>query len=333
MKLLLLGGTVFLGKHIAKAALASGHDVTLFHRGIHGAELFPDAERVLGDRDGGLDALKGRRFDAVIDMSGYLPRVVRQSAEQLAHVASHYTFISSISAYRSFVTLGLTEDAPLAELPADTEENIGEWYGALKARCEDVVRESFPDRHLQIRPGLIVGPDDPSDRFTYWVARLDRDGEVLAPGRPGHPVQVIDVRDLAAWTLAMVERSAHGTYNAAGPEHPLTLGEVLAVCQEIGRGSGPITWVSEEFLAGQGVAPWSEMPLFVPESDPDAIGMESVSIAKALGAGLRFRPLRETVRDTLAWERTRPRQLAWRAGISPERERALLAAWHAATPR
>ncbi len=332
MKLLLLGGTVFLGKHIAEAALAAGHDVTLFHRGIHGAELFPGAQHVLGDRDGGLDALSGRRFDAVIDMSGYLPRVVRQSAELLARAAGHYTFISSVSAYRSFSTLGLTEDAPLAELPDEAEESISDWYGALKARCEAVVRQMFPERSLVIRPGLIVGPDDPSDRFTYWVARFDRDGEVLAPGSPERKVQVIDVRDLAAWTLAMVERGTVGEYNAAGPADPLTMGEVLAVCQEIGGGSGPITWVSEEFLAEQGVAPWSEMPLFIPASDPDALGMESVSIAKAMRLGLSFRPLRETVRDTLAWERTRPRDLARRAGISPEREQALLGAWHAGKP-
>ncbi len=333
MKLLLLGGTVFLGKHIAEAALAAGHDVTLFHRGLHGGDLFPDAEHVHGDRDGGLGALKGRRYDAVIDMSGYLPRVVRQSAELLAEVAGHYTFISSISAYRSFPMPGLTEEAPLADLPDEAEESISDWYGALKARCEAVVGESFPGRCLLIRPGLIVGPDDPSDRFTYWVARFDRDGEVLAPGRPGHPVQVIDVRDLAAWTLAMAERNALGAYNAVGPAAPLTMGETLAACQEIGGGTGPVTWVTEEFLAAQGVAPWTEMPLFIPESDPDSIGMDSVSIAKALQAGLSSRPLRDTVRDTLTWQRTRPRDHTWRAGIAPERERELLGAWHAAKSR
>ncbi len=333
MRLLILGGTVFLGKHIAEAALSAGHDVTLFHRGQHGRDLFPSTEHLLGDRDGGLAALEGRRFDAAIDMSGYLPRVVRQSVELLADSVGHYTFISSVSAYRSFTEIGLTEDAPLAKLPSESEEDIGTWYGALKARCEAEVSRRFPGRDLLIRPGLIVGPDDPSDRFTYWVARGARDGEMLAPGRSDHPVQVIDVRDLAAWTLAMVERGASGTYNATGPEAPLTMGEVLAVCREVGGGQGPTTWVTEEFLAAQGVAPWTEMPLYVPSSEPDAIGFESVSIRKALAAGLSLRPLRDTVRDTLAWEQSRPPDVPRRAGMSPAREQELLSAWHAsATP-
>lgn len=328
MKLLLLGGTVFLGKHITRAALDAGHEPTLFHRGIHGADLFPEAEHVHGDRDGGLEPLRGRRFDAVIDMSGYLPRLVRASASLLRETAAHYTFISSVSAYRSFTTLGLTEDAPLAELPDESAEDIGEWYGALKARCEQVVSELYPGGDLLIRPGLIVGPDDPSDRFTYWVSRLARDGEVLAPGRPEHPVQVIDVRDLASWTVRMVERRASGAYNAVGPVEPLTMGEVLAVCREVGGGSGPITWVTEEFLAEQGVKPWIEMPLFIPESDPDSLGMDSVSIERAMHAGIAFRPLRETVSDTLEWDRGRPDGIVRRAGISPEREADVLRAWH-----
>ncbi|MDA8343844.1 MAG: hypothetical protein M0Z66_00025 [Thermaerobacter sp.] len=333
MKLLLLGGTIFLGKHLAEAALAAGHEVTLFHRGVHGRDLFPAAEHVYGDRDGGLGPLRGRSFDAVIDMSGYLPRLVRESAALLAKSAGHYTFISSISAYASFTTLGMTEDALLAQLPSEGEENVGEWYGALKARCEQEVSRHFPGRDLLIRPGLIVGPDDPSDRFTYWVARLAQAGEALAPGRPSHPVQVIDVRDLAAWTLSMVERGAGGAYNAVGPKEPTTMGELLTLCREAGGGSGAITWVTEEFLAAQSVTPWSEMPLFVPESDPDSIGMDSVSIEKALGAGLALRPLRETVADTLHWDVGRPRDLARRAGISPEREAQLLRAWHGANAR
>ncbi len=328
MRLLILGGTVFLGKHIASAALAAGHDVTLFHRGQHGLDLFPSAEHVLGDRDGGLSALLGRRFDAVIDTSGYLPRVVRQSVQLLQASTSHYTFISSVSAYRSLTEIGATEEAPLAQLPSDSEEDISTWYGALKARCEAEVSGRFGERALLIRPGLIVGPDDPSDRFTYWVARGARDGEMLAPGRPQHPVQVIDVRDLAAWTLSMAERGATGAYNAAGPPAPLTMAEVLATCREVGGGIGPTTWVTEAFLAEQGVAPWTEMPLFIPESEPDAIGLDSVSIRKALSAGLALRPLRDTVRDTLAWDRTRPIDAVRRAGISAERERELLAAWH-----
>ena len=318
MKLLLLGGTVFLGRHIAQAALEKGHQVTLFHRGVHGPALFPAAEHVLGDRDGGLQPLAGRHFDAVIDTSGYLPRVVRQSAELLRDLAAHYTFISSISAYRSFPAPGLTEDAPLAELPEEAGEDAGRWYGALKAICEKTVRRSFPGRSLVIRPGLIVGPDDPSDRFTYWVDRLARGGEVLAPGGPDQPVQLIDVRDLAAFTLALAERAAIGNYNATGPRQPIALREVLACCREVSGGTGPITWVGEEFLAERGVEPWSELPLFIPQSDPDARGFTSVSIAQALGAGLSFRPLRETVRDTLQWDRAQSGEIVRRAGLSQE---------------
>lgn len=328
MRLLLLGGTVFLGKHIAQAALERGHEVTLFHRGLHGQELFPAAERVLGDRDGGLEPLRGRRFDAVIDMSGYLPRIVRESAALLSGAVDHYTFISSVSAYADFSRVGIDEEAPLAQLPAEPTEDIGQWYGALKARCEEEVAAHFPGAALLIRPGLIVGPDDPSDRFTYWVARMAEDGEVLAPGRPEHPVQVIDVRDLAEWTLDLVERKATGAYNAVGPALPLTMGGVLDACQAVGGSPGPVTWVSEEFLAEQSIVPWTEMPLFIPDSDPDAAGLDTVSIAKAVEDGLAFRPLGETIRDTLAWAKKRPTGLRRRAGITREREAQVLRDWH-----
>ena len=327
MRLLLLGGTVFLGKHIAADALQRGHDVTLFHRGVHGPDLFPAARHVLGDRDGGLDVLATETYDAVIDTSGYVPRVVRQSVALLGPRAPHYTFISSISAYRSLRSPGGTEEEPLAELPDEREESMA-FYGALKARCEAVVQESYAERCLVIRPGLIVGPDDPSDRFTYWVARFARQGEVLAPGGPDRPVQVIDVRDLAAWTLSMVERGAAGTYNATGPEPPLTLGTVLETCARVGGHRDQVTWVSEAFLAGHGVEPWSDIPLVVSQSEEDERGMLSVSIAKARAAGLALRPLGETVQDTLEWERGRSSGHPWRAGISPEREEELLAAWH-----
>ena len=333
MRLLLLGGTAFLGKHIAEAALAAGHDVTLFHRGQHGRDLFPSARHVFGDRDGGLGALAGQRCDAVIDSSGYLPRVVRQSVQLSSAQVSHYTFFSSINAYESLVGIGVAEDAPLAQLPSEAEEDVSAWYGALKARCEMEVRERFADRSLLIRPGLIVGPDDPSDRVTYRVARGARDGEMLAPGRPGRPVQVMDVRDLAAWTLSLVERGASGAYNAAGPEDRLTMAEALATCREAGQGHGPTTWVTDEFLAAHGVAAWTEMPLYIPESEPDAIGFESVSIRKALTAGLSLRPLHDTVRDTLAWDRSRPADMPRRSGINPAREQELLVAWHSSAPQ
>lgn len=330
MRLLILGGTVFLGRHLVDAALEVGHDVTLFHRGVHGSDLFPDIEHLMGDRDGKLGALHGRTFDAVIDTSGYLPRVVRQSAEVLRDSVGHYTFISSVSAYRDLSQVGIDETAPLAELPADATEEIAQWYGALKAACEHEVESAFPGRTLNIRPGLIVGPDDPSERFTYWVTRLARGGEVLAPGSSAHPEQVIDVRDLASWTVRMVEGVRTGAYNAAGPEHPLTLEEVLKTCDQVGGQNARITWVAEDFLLAQGVAPWTEMPLWIPESDPESRGVDAVSIRKAVDAGLRFRPLVETVQATLDWDRTRSSDAPRRAGvgISPEREAELLALWH-----
>lgn len=330
MRLLILGGTVFLGRHLVDAARAAGHDVTLFHRGLHGPDLFPDLEHLRGDRDGGLAALRGRTFDAVIDTSGYLPRVVRQSTEALRDSVGHYTFISSVSAYRDLSQIGIDESAPLAELPADATEEIATWYGALKAACEGEVESAFPGRALNIRPGLIVGPDDPSERFTYWVARLARGGEVLAPGSPARPEQVIDVRDLASWTVRMVEGKGTGAYNAVGPEHPLTLLDVIRACNEVGGEKARITWVTEQFLLSQGVVPWTEMPLWIPESDPESRGIDAVAIKKAVDAGLTFRPLAETVQATLDWDRVRSPEAPRRVGVGlrPEREAELLAVWH-----
>src|SRR3954470_5339632 len=222
MKLLILGGTIFLGRYLAEAALERGHDLTLFNRGQHNSELYPDVEKLRGDRDGGLDVLRGRRWDAVVDTSGYLPRLVRASAELLADAVEHYTFISSISVYPHFRSLGQDESAPVGTLDNPSVEEItGESYGPLKALCEQAVEQALPGRTLVVRPGLIVGPHDPSDRFTYWVRRVAQGGELLAPaGRDWH-TQIIDVRDLAEWTLRMVERRQTGVYNATGPAYDL----------------------------------------------------------------------------------------------------------------
>lgn len=328
MRILILGGTVFLGRHIVESALARGHDLTLFHRGIRGRDLFPEVQRVFGDRDGGIDALSGRTFDAVIDTSGYLPRVVRQSAEFLKDRAGLYVFVSSISAYRDLREPGTEETAPLAELPPDAPEDIGTWYGALKAACEAAVWNAFPGRAQIIRPGLIVGPHDPSDRFAYWVRRLAKGGEVLAPGDPERQVQVIDVRDLAAWMVTMAERGETGPCNAVGPERPLTMGALLETCRDVAHQDAHVTWVAEDFILASGVVPWTELPLWIPASEPDAAGMDRVSIARALQTGLRFRPLADTVRDTLAWDGTRPDDLPRRAGLSRARETEVLRAWH-----
>ena len=331
MRLLILGGTVFLGRHLVDAALARGHAVTTFTRGQHSAELPPAVERLRGDRDGDLAALRGRRWDAAIDTSGFLPRVVGASAELLADTVGHYTFISSVSAYRDFSAPGMDERAPVATLEdPHVEEVTGDTYGALKALCEQTAEAALAGRVLVVRPGLIVGPYDPTDRFTYWPHRVARGGEVLAPGRPDRPVQFIDARDLANWIIRMAEAGRVGTYNATGPAAPLAMGRLLEECRAASGGDATFTWVGDEFLLAQEVGVWMDLPLWIPESAADHAGFLAVSCGRAIAAGLTFRPLRETVRDTLAWDAARPADHDWKAGLRPEREAELLAAWHVA---
>ncbi len=331
MKLLVLGGTVFLGRAIVEAALAAGHTVTLFNRGQHNPELFPDLEKLRGDREHDLSALAGRRWDAVIDPSGFLPGVVRASAEVLAGAAEHYTLISSISVFSDFSQVGMDENGPLATLEPGEEATFAmERYGALKAACEQALRAAWPGGCLIVRPGLIVGPHDASDRFTYWPRRVAAGGEVLAPGRPGRPVQLIDVRDLAGWIVRMVAAGGTGTYNATGPAAPLPMEQLLAATREATGGDARFTWVPDAFLEAQGVGAWMELPLWVPETDPTMAGFSQVDCGRARAAGLTFRPLADTVRDTLAWDRTRDPAGPRRAGLDPAREQEVLAAWHAA---
>jgi 2'-hydroxyisoflavone reductase len=325
MKLLILGGTVFLGRHLVEAALARGHTVTLFNRGQSNPDLFPEVEKLRGNRDGALTALQGRRWDAVIDTSGYVPRIVRASVELLAESTNHYTFISSISAYADFSTPDFDESAPVGELSDETIEEIdGGAYGPLKALCEQVVEQAMPGRALAVRPGLIVGPYDPTDRFTYWPHRVAQGGNVLAPGRPERPVQFIDARDLAEWALRMVEAGQTGTYHATGPDYSLTMGYLLETCKAVSKSDARFVWVSESCLLQAGAAPWMELPLWVPESDPDMKYFLQANVSKAISAGLTFRPLAETVQDTLAWDATRLADRQWRAGLKPEREQHLL---------
>lgn len=335
MKLLVLGGTVFVGRHLVERALARGHEVTLFHRGRRGAELHPQAARIRGERDGDLSALASGRWDAVVDTCGYVPRVVRRSVQALAPRAGFYLFVSSISVYADFAEAGLREEAALGELPRDTEEVDGETYGPLKALCEREVREGFEGRSAIVRPGLIVGPHDPTDRFSWWPWRVALGGEMLAPAPAERPVQVVDARDLGAWMLDLAERREAGVFHAAGPERPITLGELVECCGEAlpERTGGPsprgalarTAWMSEAFLLANGVAPWSDVPLWAP---PDSPGLFRMDCARAIAAGLRFRDLGETVRDTQAWrasaaERERP----FAAGLARERETELLRAW------
>jgi 2'-hydroxyisoflavone reductase len=326
MRILILGGTVFLGRALTDAALAAGHRVTHLNRGKSAAPD-PRVETLIGDRTADLGVLAGHRWDAAIDTSGYLPQVVKRSVEALRGAAERYLFVSSISVYSGE---GYDEEAAVEPPPDPVPDAMTmELYGALKAMCEDVVRAGFGDKATIVRPGLIVGPYDPTDRFTYWPVRIARGGRVLAPGRPSRTVQFIDVRDLAAWIVALLENRKAGTFNATGPAAPLTMEKFLDACRRASGSGAKLAWVDEPFLERQGVAPWKEMPLWVPEGDAETSGFLGVPLRRALANGLAFRPLAATIADTLAWNATRPPEREWKAGISAERERELLEAWDA----
>jgi 2'-hydroxyisoflavone reductase len=337
MKLLFIGGTKFLGRHTVEAAVARGHEVTLFNRGRQNPDLFPEAEHLRGDRDGDLGALGGRGWDTVVDTCGYTPRVVRASARLLSKSVGLYVFVSSISVYADH-SAPRDEAGPLAAMPDETiEEVTGETYGPLKVLCERAVEEELPGRALVVRPGLIVGPHDPTARFSYWTRRVARGGEVLAPGSPDSPVQFVDARDLGEWIVRMAEGKRAGVFNATGPDYPLTFGRFLKTCREVSRSDARFTWVDEKFLLEQGVEPWSQLPLWLDSSDENLHYFMGADCRKALAAGLAFRPLADTVRDTLAWQNSQPDGgAATRKDgvpvpdhtISPERERELLRLWH-----
>jgi 2'-hydroxyisoflavone reductase len=313
VRLLIIGGTRFLGRALVEDALARGHEVTLFNRGQTNPELFPEAEKIHGDRDGGLSALEGRSWDAVVDTCGYFPRVVRASAEALAGSVGRYAFISTISVYAD-LSEPVDESSPLGTIEDETVEEFGpefQNYGPLKALCERAVQDVFGDRALIIRPGFIVGPHDPTDRFTYWPVRVARGGPMLAPGPPDRPFQFIDVRDLAAWTLRMVEEGSSGVFNATNEGVPLI---------ELLHGAD-IAWVPDEWLVEQGVGE-EDLPLWSPDLAFGALHEADVSAAVA--RGLSFRPAEETARDTLEW-RGADAELA--TGLSADRESELLAAW------
>lgn len=333
MRLLILGGTIYLGRHLVDAALGRGHEVTLFNRGRTNPDLFAELERLRGDRDGDLAALAGRSWDAVIDPSGYLPRQVRASSEALGDRIGHYVFISSISVYADRTAAGLDEGAAVETLAPGTPEVLtGEAYGALKSGCEATLETLRPGAVTIVRAGLIFGPHDTTERSQYWVLRMARGGEVLAPGRPEPPIQLVDVRDLAAWIVQAAERRLAGTFNATGPAAPLAMGRFLEACRTVAGAGAELSWVDEAFLIEAGVAPYSELPLWVPEAYR-AFG--TASIARARERGLAFRPIEETLRDTLAWARAlppgpRPPRVGvpMPGGLAPGREQQLLAAWH-----
>ena len=330
MRLLILGGTIFLGRHAAQIATERGHQITLLFRGLHNPDLFPRLDKRFADRadPAALDAALGEdTWDAVLDMCGYGPRVVGLSASRLKGRAGSYGFVSSVSVYAEPIAPGADETAPLVSPLADpADETItGETYGPLKAASEAAARDGFGGQAVVVRPGLIVGPHDPSDRFTYWPDRVARGGGVLAPGDGRTPVQIIDARDLAGWLLDLVEAGkTDGVYNTVGPNYRLTMQTLLETCQAVAGSPSRLVWANEAFLDTQGVAAWSDMPVWVPESSSPGFG--SVSAARAIADGLHFRPVAETVRDTLAWSRTRPEGHKWRAGLTEEREAAVLGA-------
>ncbi len=322
MRILVLGGTKFLGRHVVDAALARGHDVTLFNRGQTRPELYPEVEKLRGDRDGDLTALAGRAFDAVVDTSGYVPRIVERTLDALGDVG-HYTFVSSISAYGD-LSKPPHEGDPVATLEEPTENAQSEAYGALKALCEQSVLVRFPGAFVP-RPGLIVGPWDPTGRFTFWPARLDRGGRVLVAGPPERHVQVIHARDLGDWIVHAAETGLAGIYNAVGPA--ATMDEVFEACRLAAGSDAEPVWVDAGFLAEQEVEEWMELPLWI--ADPDYAGMLDAPSDRAVAAGLRNRPLAETVADTLAWVRSGDAPADAPAGLDPAKEQRVLAAWDA----
>ncbi len=323
MDILVLGGTKFVGRHIVRTALDRKHQVTLFNRGQTNPDLFPEIEKLVGDRDGDLAPLRGRTWDAVIDTCGYVPRIVRNSARVLSNQTDFYVFISTISVFASFEKEGLSEDDPVGLLDDKTMEEItSDTYGPLKALCEAAVQDEIPGKSLIIRPGLIVGPHDPTDRFTYWVRRCAQGGDILAPAPPDQNVQFIDARDLASWTLDQIEAGHTGAFNAIGPENPLSLSKLLQTCCDFSEEGARLIWVDETILLDAGIDPWSQLPMWLP--GPENVGLMSVDCTRAINAGLRFRPLGTTIRDTLNWDRARDPSVPTKAGLEPPREAELL---------
>ena len=338
MRILVIGGTLFVGRWLVESALARGHEVTIFHRGQTLPGLFPRAEEIRGDRATDLARLDGRRWDAVVDTCGFRSDIVRASVERLRDRVGHYTFISSLSVLADPIPAHAGETAPLAVLPAGVEdEDDIETYGARKARCERAAEEAMPGRVLNLRPGLIVGPYDYVDRFAYWLRRVAKGGDVLCPGRAERLVELIDVRDLMDWNLDLLERGVTGVFNATGPDRPLTFGEVLETARAVSKSDARLVWVDDDFLVANQVGAFGEMPFWLPEKDNPTFF--SIDCRKAFASGLRFRPLAETIADTLAWDRARhpgqepepQRRLKFlgQVGMEPERERTLLDAWAA----
>jgi 2'-hydroxyisoflavone reductase len=339
LKILILGGTAFLGPAFVEVARSRGHEITLFNRGKTNNHLYPDLVKLKGDRDGDLTALETGTWDVCLDTSGYIPHMVKASTELLKGRVDQYIFISSISVYADFKEKGLNEKSAVGVI---TDEEIataltmkditGLNYGPLKALCEQAASAAFGNKACNIRPGLIVGPRDRSDRFTYWPVRIAKGGEVMVPDKPEIPTQVIDVRDLAEFIVACCEKDINGVFNATSPPEELTMGELFDTCKSVSGSDATFTWVDPAFLEENEIAAWSDMPVWVPLDGDDA-GHPFVNIDQALKAGLTFRPISETVRGTLDWWNTVSQERKdkdMRSGITAEREAELLAKWHEA---
>ncbi|MBA4494201.1 NAD-dependent epimerase/dehydratase family protein [Paenactinomyces guangxiensis] len=340
MKMLVIGGTRFLGRFITEEALRRNHEVTLFNRGLTNRGLFDQVETIYGDRVKEIERLGGRNFDSVIDTCGFVPWAIKPSIQFLSGKTGHYAYISSQSVYQDLSSPGVDEQTPAATLPPEKVRDLeqhgygpyGEHYGAMKFLCEQLLEKEMPGRVLHVRAGLIVGPHDYTDRFSYWVQRVAEGGEILAPGRPEQPIQFIDVRDLARWVVDMAEQRQTGIFNATGPDKPLTMKEFLAECQQVSESDAFFTWVDEKFLLQNHVQPWTDLPLWLPErtglteEEKPFLGFFRVDASRAVAKGLVFRPLSETVDDLLKWLREEQKR-EWKTGVSREQERELLILW------
>jgi 2'-hydroxyisoflavone reductase len=340
MKILVLGGSRFLGRTFVEEAQMQNHEVTIFNRGNQN-EGFQDVEILTGDRFGDLNELKNRYWDAVLDTSGFIPSSVLMSTDLLKDRVKHYTFISSISVYQDWVQENFDEKYPVYAMSLDEANNLSknsngyEYYGQFKALCEVIAEKNMPGCVLNVRAGQLIGPNDYTDRIPYWIHRIAAGGKVLAPGNPNRPVQMIDNQDLSQWILSMMASQSAGTFNVTGPDYTLTMGEFLETCRKVTGSNAEIVWCDEKFLLDQGVAPWTEMPLWVPEEFPlepelkePWKGAFSVNIEKAIASGLTFRPLEESLAEIYKWEKQRSlAEDEWKSGMLRNREKELLQLW------
>jgi 2'-hydroxyisoflavone reductase len=337
LRILILGGTGLLGPHIVNYATARGHTITLFNRGRTNPHLFPDVEKLRGDRHDDIEALRGHEWDVVIDTTAYVPRHVTATATLLADHVDHYILTSSLSVYADHSVIGATEDSPVTVLDDAVLEEVRSireslaHYSGMKAHCEKAAEAVMPGRVTNIRPGLISGPRDPSGRFTYWPARMDRGGEVLAPSDGSDPIQLIDVRDLAEWVVHVAEERIIGVFNAVGPAtHAMNMHELLYGVRAVTDSDAKLTWVDTDFVLEHGLAGWTDLPVWIPPRDGYE-GFHTVRVDRAVAAGLTTRPLATTAADTLAWFKSLSPEGQQRAGgvLTEEREAAVLKAWHA----